>query len=728
LKAHKVSPLSYVIRAGQLAWQAFQERRLPLSPRRWLVDLRHLRGVMATGEPVAPPPRLATAAGAESERESITREATRELQAFLEDGSRLKLEYHASPLVSVVLVLYNRAELTLRCLRSIAACSLPTEVVLVDNASSDRTPALIERVPNVVVIRHWTNEGFSAGVNAGTRVARGKYLLLLNNDTELLPGCLEAAVERAENTRDIGAVGGKLILPGGRLQEAGSIIWSDGSCLGYGRDDSPCAPEYSFSRDVDFCSAAFLLTPRELFLQLGGFDLVFSPAYYEDADYCVRLWEAGRRVVYEPACGVMHFEFASSGAKHLAIQRQLEKKATFAGKHAGWLKQQPRPDPANVLNARSRSRSGRRVLVFDDRVPHTAFGSGFPRAVEMLRQLTDLGHFVTLYPLSFPTESWDSVYTDIPGSVEVMTDHGLTRMADFLAKRRGYYDTIIVSRHHNMQRLRERLGEIATWGARVVYDAEAVAALRDVERQKVDGVPMRDSEASRMVREEIELARGVDAVLAVSDLEKQAFVQEGIRNVVVARHAVTVAPTPRSFADRNGFLFVGAFDLLSPNQDAVLWFAREVLPRVEALLESHVPFTVVGHNLSPEIRSLEGNGISVIASADELAPLYDSARAFVAPTRFAAGIPLKVIHAAANGVPVVCTSLLARQLGWSEGIDLLSGDSPADFARNCASLYSDEALWGRLRSNAMRRVETECSSAVLRTALREALDGGSGAI
>jgi glycosyltransferase involved in cell wall biosynthesis len=361
------------------------------------------------------------------------------------------------------------------------------------------------------------------------------------------------------------------------------------------------------------------------------------------------------------------------------------------------------------------------VLVFDDRVPHTAFGSGFPRAVEMLHQLTELGHFVTLYPLSFPAESWDSVYTDIPRTVEVMTDYGPTRVADFMAKRRGYYDTIVVSRHHNMHRLRERLGETATWGAQVLYDAEAVSALRDVERQKVDGVPMRDAEASRMVRQEIELARGVDVVLAVSDLEKQAFVHEGIRNVVVARHAVTVAPTPRTFADRNGFLFVGAFDLLSPNQDAVLWFAREVLPRVEALLESPVPFTVVGHNLSPEIRSLEGNGISVIASAADLAPLYDRARVFVAPTRFAAGIPLKVIHAAANGLPVVCTSLLARQLGWSEGIDLLSADSAADFARNCAALHSDEAQWDRLRSAAMRKVEAEYSSAVLRKSLLDAL-------
>jgi len=340
----------------------------------------------------------------------------------------------------------------------------------------------------------------------------------------------------------------------------------------------------------------------------------------------------------------------------------------------------------------------------------------------MLQQLTELGHFVTLYPLSFPAESWDSVYRDIPSSVEVMTDHGPTRVADFLAKRRGYFDTIIVSRHHNMHRLRERLGDVATWGAQVIYDAEAIAAQRDIERQRVADAPMEDAVAHRLVREEVALSRDVDVVLAVSDLEKAAFIREGAGNVVVARHAVVVSPTARTFSERNGFLFVGAFDLLSPNQDAVLWFARDVLPRLDAMLGTSVRFTVAGHNMSQEILALASDSIAIVPAATDLDALYDEARVFVAPTRYAAGIPLKVIDASAHGLPVVCTSLLARQLGWSDGLDLLSADSPADFARNCAALHSDEAQWGRLRSTAMRKVEVEYSPAVLRKALFEALE------
>jgi glycosyltransferase involved in cell wall biosynthesis len=472
---------------------------------------------------------------------------------------------------------------------------------------------------------------------------------------------------------------------------------------------------------VDFCSAAFLLTPREIFRRLGGFDLAFSPAYYEDADYCVRLWRADLRVVYEPSCTVRHFEFASSPAEDKAIHRQLEKRKTFVRKHADWLLGQHVTDRQHLLAARSRTAARGRVLVFDDRVPHRSIGSGFPRAVELIQQLTELGFFVTLYPLSFPREEWDSVYTDIPRTVEVLTDYGPTRVAEFVAQRLGYYDTILVSRHHNMQRLRERLGPVATWGARVIYDAEAVSALRDVERQKIMRAPMPESEETRIVREEIDLASGVDVVLAVSAHEKQAFVRHGIQNVVVARHAVAVAPTPGSFSERCGFLFVGAFDLLSPNQDAVVWFTREVLPQIEDILEERIPFTVVGHNLSPEIRDLQRDRVSVIASAADVTPFYNRARVFVAPTRFAAGIPLKVIHAAASGLPVVCTSLLARQLGWTPDVEVLSADSASDFARNCAALHSGETLWSRLRSSALEKVRAEYSPAVLQAALLEAL-------
>jgi GT2 family glycosyltransferase/glycosyltransferase involved in cell wall biosynthesis len=598
--------------------------------------------------------------------------------------------------------------------------------VLVDNGSTDDTGALLDRLRNATVLRQTLNEGFGQAVNAGAHIARGRFLLLLNNDAELLPGSLEAAVGTAHELVDVGAVGGRLILPDGSLQEAGAIIWNDGFCSGYGRGATPFAPPYSFRRDVDFCSGAFLLTSRDLFLQSGGFDEAFNPAYYEDADYCVRLWQSGLRVIYEPQAIAIHYEFASAGSAR-AAKLQLEKRNIFIAKHAGWLATQSAATAENLPVSRHKRRPGQqRVLVFDDRVPHQSMGFGFPRAVQLLRALVELGHFVTLYPLSFTEEEWPSVYEDIPRDIEVMTGSGPEHLDAFMRERRGYYDTIIVSRHHNMQRLRARLGDPERWAGRVVYDAEAVAAMRDAQRAMVSGRAVDGRHADHRLQEEIGLARGTDMVLAVSALELDAFERAGVKRVTIVRYAVQPAPTPRVHAERTGILFVGAFDPLSPNEDAVLWFVQEVLPLIEGQLGAPVPFTIAGHYPPRSIMALASHRIAVLPSAAELAPLYDRARLFVAPTRFAAGIPLKVLHAAAHGLPVVCTSLLARQLGWCDGTAVYAADGAEAFAAACVRLYTNEELWRRVREDALGRLEREYSSSVFTAALADAIGAETG--
>ena len=86
----------------------------------------------------------------------------------------------------------------------------------------------------------------------------------------------------------------------------------------YGRGGDPSAPEFNFERPVDFCSAALLLTRRQVFDSLGGFDERYRPAYYEDADYCARLWARGYAVVYQPNAAAIHHEFGSAASPDAA--------------------------------------------------------------------------------------------------------------------------------------------------------------------------------------------------------------------------------------------------------------------------------------------------------------------------------------------------------------------------------------------------------------------------
>lgn len=645
------------------------------------------------------------------------------LESFLASGSHLQLPHSTTPEISVLLVLFNRAELTFACLRSIAECiTEKIEVIIVDNASSDDTPALLDRLRGVRIIRNTENLNFLLAVNQAAKEAQGTDILLLNNDAQLQPGALTNALHTLKSSPDIGAVGGKIVLLDGSLQEAGSIVWQDGSCLGYGRGDNPQAPSYMFRRDVDYCSGAFLLTPRRIWNELGGFDESFKPAYYEETDYCMRLWERGLRVVYEPSTVLVHYEFASSESSASAIQLQVEHRQILADRHRATLGRQYLPNSANVLLARSKG-AGERVLFFDERVPHVWLGSGLPRARTILQSLLKLGCLVTLYPLAEVNEAWDMVYTDLPREIEVMTGFGVPMLEMFLRNRQGYYTTIIVSRPHNMRVLRPMLLAHPDWfeNVHVIYDAEALFSERDALMLELGGTSSSKQEMQKALDEEIGLAAVADSVLSVSENERASFSRCGIPNVRVLGHTMEASPTPTPFDLRSGLLFVGAIHSdTSPNADSIIWFLTEVFPKIQRQLGDTITLTIAGVNHSERIRKLAGPNAHITGRLADLRELYANARLFIAPTRFAAGIPHKVHESAAQGLPVVATPLLANQLGWTDRELAIAGDAET-FAMRCVELYMDAGKWSVQRNAALERVRIDCSSDAFDTTVKHLL-------
>ena len=220
----------------------------------------------------------------------------------------------ARPDVTVVMVTYNRWDLTSQALRLLAADSeLNYEVVIVDNASTDGTIDELQRVSGARILRNPRNLGFGPANNQGAAMARGRYLLLLNSDAWVRPGWLSPLLEVADADANVAAVAPKLLYPDGRLQEAGSIVWRDGRVRQYGDGDRPNRPEYQFRRTVDYASAACLLVRRSAFVAVGGFDSRFAPMYCEDVDLCLALAAGHGRVVYQPRSVVEHVRGASSG-------------------------------------------------------------------------------------------------------------------------------------------------------------------------------------------------------------------------------------------------------------------------------------------------------------------------------------------------------------------------------------------------------------------------------
>jgi glycosyltransferase involved in cell wall biosynthesis len=521
-------------------------------------------------------------------------------------------------------------------------------------------------------------------------------------------------------------VGGRIILLDGSLQEAGSIVWRDGSCLGYGRGDNPFSSTYMFRRDVDYCSGAFLLTPRRVWKALGGFDETFKPAYYEETDYCMRLWERNLRVVYDPYAAVLHHEFASSSSTADAIALQARHRHVFAARHAQRLQQHLDAATDAVLAARTHRAMPQRprVLFIDDQAPHRTLGSGVPRARTILLSLVKRRIFVTLFPMVVVDEEWASVYSDLPRDIEVINDAGLALLEAFLRNRRGYYDAIVVSRAHNMKILAPILEAHPDWREEVsiIYDAEAFLAPREIGRMEILGTPSPANEAGRIHKQEAALAACADCVVAVSEADRALFHEYGIRHVHVLGHSLEAKEPKLSFEQRHGFLFVGSIhEDTSPNGDSMVWFLSEIWPSIRERLGGTATLTIAGLHKSERLKAMAGPGIQVTGPVDDLSGYYESARVFIAPTRFAAGIPHKVHESASRGVPAVVTPLLAGQLGWRHGAEVLTGGNAAEFAARCIQLHEERDTWLRVRQAALAAVSRDCSEDVFQERISEIL-------
>ncbi len=650
-----------------------------------------------------------------------SQQATAALAQFLLSDEELIFDASQPAKVSIILVLYNQAALTLLCLRSLLEHSdVSMHLIIVDNASSDQTSALLDRLRNVTILRNSGNVGFVDAVNQGAEKAEGEYILLLNNDAVLHPHALSSALDVFATTDNVGAVGGKIVLLDGTLQEAGSIIWNDGSCLGYGRGRNPEDPEFMFTRDVDYCSGAFLLTPRALFESMHGFDTDFAPAYYEESDYCVRLQKSGYRIVYEPRACITHYEFASSGGFAGASKLQQEHRTILCAKHDDFLEDQFANAAENILCARTANRK-QNLLFIDDRVPQPDLGAGYPRCQEILRELSEMEFNISFYPLIITFDVWSSIYRTLPHEIEVLLSHGKSALEKFLQERGNYYDIIIISRNPNMELFRRIIDRHPEYikNSRVIYDAEAVLAPREAAYLRLQGQQISANDEKNMIAEELELARSAHTIITVSAAEASLYQNAGYTRTVVLGHKIQVRDSPVSFKSRTNLLFVGALrDDNSPNVDSLIWFVKEVLSLVQQQLPTRITLLVAGDNSAPLLEQLLVDDVQFLGRVNDLSALYDRCRVFIAPTRFAAGIPHKVHEAAAHGIPVVATQILARQLGWHNESELLVADDPQVFADQCVRLYTDNALWTNLQEQATIAVANDCSPATFRSQIR----------
>lgn len=633
------------------------------------------------------------------------------------------------PIVVTVIVCAERQGAAAAVLQTILSCrkdARGTEfIVLTPSLEPAFTDRLRASIGAAKVVDAASDPNTHRLRNSAAREGRAPYLLFVTAGVCSTGDALRRALEAIKTADDVAAVGGKITKPNGRLSSAGLIVWGDASIVPYGSDEDPLEPTYAFRRAVDSLPLDFLLTRRDAFLRVGGFldeEAVGDPV--AAADYCIRLHAAGFRILYCPEVIVSSSHEPAIDCAAAARGRQW-----LSARHAGWLKD--RSHIRSPLVARSSIELRRkRILIIDNRVPHHDMGHGLTRAHRMVGAIHEMGYCVTLYPVFDEGETWPEAYRDISPDIEIMLGLGLSGLSRFIRERLAYYDVILVSRLHNLRMVLSVLEVIPpSRRPRLLYDCESIGALREASRRRQAGIAVSEQQEEAAAGDEVAIARACDAVIAVSEREGRHFRRHGCENVVVLGHSIEALPGQPSFEHRHDFLFVGSLEAPgSPNVDGLRWFVNDILGRINAGRDKEpvLQLIVAGSAGGFTRQEQDTPHVRFLGSIPDLRPLYDGARVFVAPIRIGAGIILKVIEAAAHGVPLVTTSLVAGLLDWSDENECLVADESSAFADQCRRIYEDPNLWSRLRANALRRVRQDYAPELFSLRVKSLLESVEG--
>ncbi len=600
---------------------------------------------------------------------------------------------------SIIIPFFNQIELTHQCLKSIDAQTSPDldfEIILVDDCS-DETVQLEQCLEGVKLHQNTKNQGFVHSCNTGASIAKGEYLVFLNNDTQVTSGWLDNMLETFNQVQGSGIVGCKLLFPDGRLQEAGGIIWRDGTGCNYGKWDNPSLPQYEFVREVDYCSGASLAITGNLFHELGGFSEKYAPAYYEDTDLCFRARAAGHKVLYQPKSVVYHVEGATSGTSEESGEKIFQKR-----NRSIFLKEW-----GNILASHNKSGSTfshrhcsavrhmgeQKILVIDSYVPFHDKESGCQRLFQLLKILQALGYHILFLPDNgYPHEPYTSELRAM--GIEVLISQVDNEGWQLLGQYLDCVDIAWVCRPELFEKYQRIIRE--NHDIQLIYDTVDLHFLRIQREWEIGGKTSRDLEKKwkSYLAQERNCSDIADLTFTVTEEEAKTIRTWGNDVHVVPNVHLLRDTVPPPIEDRNGLLFIGSYNH-PPNIDAALWLCQEIMPLIWQSLPE-LSLTLLGSNPTPEVKALANDKITVPGYISQVDYYFDKARVFVAPLRYGAGMKGKIGHSMCLGLPVITTSIGAEGMGLVHGENVIIADKADDFATQIIHLYEDCQSWQKI--------------------------------
>jgi len=289
-------------------------------------------------------------------------------------------------------------------------------------------------------------------------------------------------------------------------------------------------------------------------------------------------------------------------------------------------------------------------------------------------------------------------------------------IAELLMKRGREFDVVMLSRHYVAARHIDTVRRYAPH-ARVVFDTVDLHFLREERLAALDGGGVATISVGAKRAEELALIGKADVTVVVSEAERQVLHSlSPVSRVVLVSNVHTLSAAVAPFGPRQGLVFIGGFRH-PPNVDAMLWYARDVLPHIRRSLPGVTTY-VIGGDVPATVKALAADDFVLLGHVADIAPYFAGCRVSIAPLRYGAGVKGKVNLAMSHGLPVVATSVAIEGMHLTDGDDVLVADDPRAFAEAVLRVYDDESLWQRLSTGGRLNIERFFSRDVARAALR----------
>ena len=507
-------------------------------------------------------------------------------------------------------------------------------------------------------------------------ITSSEYVLFLDSNCMVTDKYFESMISILSHEKKCVAVSGKIVdIYNETLLFAGNIISQDGKIKICGFGESADKPEYSFVRAIDRPAEECLLMRKNDLDKLcddryGQNSSIYSVLRKYD---CTIIFQPGAIIKYQDPKNFKNFD-ANETRTDLFIKKLDNKYRIHKTK----------------------------ILVLDDYIPAVRYGSGFPRLYEMLLCLSELGYSVTFFPVGNPVKVQPETSELQQKGIEVFWEQ-YANFDSFMTKRCNQYDIVLISRPQVFEKFYGLVKENFRDSV-IIYDAEALFYTREQAKAKIVG-KIENENIENLAKQEMRLLEKADMVISVSPREKQAMLQQSLQeNIEVWEHIQDVKENRLPFSQRHGILFLGSFfaGQGSPNEDAALYFAKDIFPKILERMDCKL--YIVGANPTDAVKKLASKQIEVTGYVENLEDYFYKCRVNVVPTRFAAGIPLKLLQAMSHGIPTVVSELIANQLVLSNNKEVLIAQDTMEFADKIMLLYSHETLWTTIKQNSLKFV------------------------